>query len=507
VPSGLSNMWCVWATFACALLGSAQIVVQGVVINSLTGDPVPRARVRIERDSEGNPHVAYATANATGKFEFRGLEAGDYGIQVERPGYATFCISGESDECGFTLREGERKSDLMVKLTPAGAIVGRVFDSTGEPMARASVTASGPDIRSADTDDEGRFRIGGLVPGNYFVRADPRESPSPPEIRTDGSVELHHNPTYYPSTIQRNVASRVEVAPGTESAGVEIRLAAGPIVSVSGRVLIPVGAKDMHVAAWRVGGGSSSSSSVPPDGRFTLWRLAPGRYTVNVQGRAVDGRPMTAALNLEVGEVSLTDLELRIIPPFEMKGRVEFSEVPPEPASANRPRIFLEAMQPQTFMVSAEVSGELDFRFGNLPAGRYRLRVSDGYVKSLRLGSAEHEGPIMDLTSGPPGEVVARVAWDVGSISGVVRREDRPLAGARVFCLEEGREAAPLTFTTDPHGAYSLNKLAPGRYRLLVIPANVPFDPRLDDWPEEFESVELHGGEKLLKDLMFKQVN
>lgn len=43
------------------------------------------------------------------------------------------------------LTEGQKKVDFTLKLTPTGAILGRVVDANGEPMENAMVSAgNGP---------------------------------------------------------------------------------------------------------------------------------------------------------------------------------------------------------------------------------------------------------------------------------------------------------------------------------------------------------------------------
>jgi hypothetical protein len=483
-----------------AALGYGQSAVEGIVLDSLTGRPVAHTHVRIELEGEKGPRIIFATSGTDGRFKFRGLEAGEYSIEAEKVGYAPYCNNSDGDECGFTLEDRENKKDLEVKLVPAGAISGRVLDSTGEPVAFASVSTERGG--SARTDDEGRFRIGGLTPGSYRVRADPQHISLPPEIRTDGSAELHHITTYYPGTIQRKLAARVAVAPGAETEGLEIRLAAAPIIRVSGRVLNADRAKQVWISGNQRNGVGLFHSVVRADGTFTLWRLTPGKYVVRVAGELSPGELWASAEQaLQVEQANIEGLEFLIMAPFEVKGHLE-------------PRVGIEDLRVTMRLVGtietmtpADRGTDGAFQFTQVRPGRYQVRLSSGYVKSVRAGPEEIEGSIVDLSRGSPGELIVRVGLDAASVSGMVKRDDKPASGARVVAVEDHPDALipARVAVADQQGNYSLENLAPGRYKLFVATPDVPIAPlNLEDLPDEFATVDLQGGDKLVKELTLK---
>ena len=113
--------------------------------------------------------------------------------------------------------------------------------------------------------------------------------PVPPEIRTDGTREVHYARTYYPDALTVKAGQRVEVGTGAEAMGIDIRLVQTPIVTVSGRVLdVPAGGRTVirAVASAATGGGVQMSNNVKADGSFHIWQLDPGRYTLTAANTA-----------------------------------------------------------------------------------------------------------------------------------------------------------------------------------------------------------------------------
>jgi hypothetical protein len=92
----------------------------------------------------------------------------------------------------FTLKPGEKVSDILFRLVAAAVITGHVTNANGDPMQRIAVVAlrrpseeemedddeprrykaQEQPVALAESDDRGQYRIFGLKPGEYFVRAE-----------------------------------------------------------------------------------------------------------------------------------------------------------------------------------------------------------------------------------------------------------------------------------------------------------------------------------------------
>jgi hypothetical protein len=298
-----------------------------------------------------------------------------------------------------------------------------------------------------------------------------------PEIRTDGTEEFRHGTTYFPS--------RVEVRPGANTAGVEIRLTRIPFVRVSGRVTgIPPGAGHSYVNA-EEGLTASSSAAIAGDGTFELWP-DPGSYRL----RAHAGNGMVSApMEIEVGSANLDNLELRVLPLANISGHLEFDD-----DQVKKPRaITLIEYGSGKAEAPALVAPDNTFRFGNIPAGRYRVNVTSdtAYVKSVRLGSDAAEGSLIDVI-GVPAELSVRLSSATASVSGIVKDASGPAKDTRVTLIGPDLSIRNRTVLTASDGSYSFDRVPPGLWKLTA--GNPDEDP-------SGEAIELHPSDRVSKDL------
>jgi protocatechuate 3,4-dioxygenase beta subunit len=513
-----SSKWAALLALAVAVPAWAQekASVTGTVTNSLTGAPVLRAHVILR----GGQQKFGALTNGEGKFSIAGIPPGSYLVTAERVGFAPPAVSFRAPQ--LALRAGDAKDSVDVKLTPVGAIAGRVLDADGEPIQSVDVSAEGPQSQeSAITDNKGQYRIDGLAPGKYRLKATPEQRHLPPELRTDGSKEFHYMATFYPSVATSKGATRVAVAPGGEVSGIDIALLSTPLIEVSGKVLdVPAGAKGLSIDVTRYEGTEFADDfpvpGVKADGSFVIWGLDPGKYSVTAEVGSNGGSSLQSApFELEVGSSNIEHVELRFIPPFDLTGQLQFEDEQAKeaPKMADSSRRAMErqlSLQPlhEAGMMTpqAEIGEDDSFKLENVEAGRYRVQLSLGnaaYVKSLRLGAVETDGDILDVRNGSGGGVLTlMVSTATGEINGTVSDSKGPVADAMVVLLaESGNESEAMS--TDPGGHYSLKHLRPGKYRLVAGGDEAMMMNRgaLEEYEDFVATVELHAGDKITQDL------
>ena len=146
-------------------------------------------------------------------------------LAAQRNGFARQQYGERGPDRGgtpVTIVAGQALNDIVFRLVPAGAVSGRVTDTTGEPLLgvhiqilRASYDGNGKrtltgvgtaGIAEIRTDDRGEYRAYMLPPGRYYVQATQNLSLTG-EMSDQGYV-----PTYYPNTTDSSSAAAIEVA-------------------------------------------------------------------------------------------------------------------------------------------------------------------------------------------------------------------------------------------------------------------------------------------------------
>ena len=287
--------------------------IQGRIVTADSGAPIRRAEVRAMATTGINRLVV---TDGDGRFELRDMPAGQFRLSVSKSGFITMLYGQRRPleaAVPIDLKQGQRFTANMA-LPRGGAITGRVYDDSGEPLvsvrvlAMRSRTTEGRQrlepVGAADlTDDTGSYRVYGLPPGDYYVSASPprRQAPMPagaplvrPPVRLDVQSSMT---TFYPGTASVDDAQRVTLGVGGEMRA-DIQIGSLRAAVVSGIVLTAAGAPAgdatvtlrsdtvaMGVAAVVSGStlliaGQAITGHTNPDGTFVLPGVPPGPYTL-----------------------------------------------------------------------------------------------------------------------------------------------------------------------------------------------------------------------------------
>lgn len=156
-------------------------VIVGTAADGSTGQPIAGAIVTLNGPGATRPK---ALTGADGRFAFTNLPEGAYTFIVGHSGYFPGQFGAMAPARGgvvLDLADGERRSDIVVKMWKNAAITGRITDEAGDPAVNVAVQAwtRQPAIGVPDgawsaqqttrTDDRGVYRLSGLVPGVWLV--------------------------------------------------------------------------------------------------------------------------------------------------------------------------------------------------------------------------------------------------------------------------------------------------------------------------------------------------
>lgn len=495
-----------------ALDPGALATVEGTVLRADTGELLRRAAVTI-RVAEGRGTPLTVFTDVLGRFRIEGLPPGRYRLTADRNGYVRAEYGQRAPgRAGAVLAvgPGEQLRDVVLRMFPASAITGRVWDEYGDPVIGAQVrlfryryVEGGRQLAlagQAQTNDLGEYRVFGLFPGQYYlvisptrmltVAGVPGEVPAVP-VELPG--EEPSAPTYYPGTADPSRAVPVEIRAGEELRGVDISLARVRAVSVRGRLVRPpenaargdlaLRLTPRGVVSWILGG--SEETPRWPDGDFEFRRVAPGSYIVLAMTMGA-GEAWYAREAVEVGSTDVEGLLLTMLPAAQVYGRVVVEGDPQ--FQFDNVSVRLDAVQSSfgapvpgpasTGGARAGVAAGGGFRIQRLPPDRYQIGIVNlpqgYYPKAARVAGRDILDEGLEVRGGQSVEVELLVSPAGGRATGIVVDEERrPVAAATVVLApEESRRHLQRLYAaaqTDASGQFLLQGLAPGDYLLFAF--------------------------------------
>jgi protocatechuate 3,4-dioxygenase beta subunit len=467
-----------------ALLADApeKCTVSGTVVDSVTGKGVAKAAVYLHPVDTAKSHTAMTITGGDGKFTMVELEPGEYRLRTRRSGYleAGYGARSQGWRGAVLSLEAGQKLEIEHKLVPAGVVRGVVRDRDGEPVEHAHIVAARrtaeygrprlEGVESADTDDRGEYRVGGLAPGRYVILAELRQQEwdtvdhSPAGSRP---AELDV-PTWYPGSPDSSGAAALMVRAGAGLEGIDITLLRRRGYRVSGRLVNrPAGVRPaiaLLPAAEDDAGDFVPHTTVRNSaGEFEFRNVPPGSYLLKAG---------FVSMPLTVGSADVEGVRVEFGPPAEVKGKITIEG---EAAGARVSEVFLTYDGRRG--ASLAVRPDLTFQANFVEPRKYEVRVEHGepwrlYVKSMRSGERDVLADGLTVAGGStPLDIV--LAADGARVDGVVTNvEGKALLGATVVLAPveglRGRWDLYRSATTDPFGKFAFDPAAPGEYRLFA---------------------------------------
>ncbi|HKT81250.1 MAG TPA: carboxypeptidase regulatory-like domain-containing protein [Vicinamibacterales bacterium] len=485
-------------------------------MTDISNQPLNRVKVTLEsvlddQTMSGTAGVAPSAAvtDDNGQFELAGVPAGTYRLKAARPGFLAMEFGQPRPrQHGRTIHvnAGDRLDGLAVALPLASMLSGTVVTAQGDPIAGAVVEAldfrpspsRSPAVPSgrATTNDVGEFLIGGLLPGDYLVRAKP---PGRPERTTSEALDSGNSPTFYPGTPNRSQASSIALALGQEVSGLIVPLVRSSAARIVGYVETAGGQRlpGMTVNLYAVDRlpdgdsverATSLTAESTADGTFEIARVPPGEYIVRTAVSSAERASQLVA-------VSGLDVSVVLRPRFDavVEGTITADDATAPPFDARVVRVLPVAVDGRGDDRPVSPVSSRDFRFRIADwVGPHLLRV-EGLPAGWNLKAVRMNG--IDITEQPfePPSIedgVTRLEVIVTPRTTALEGEVRTAAGTAaseglvvVFSSDASSwgvaSRAVRTGEIGPDGRFAVRGLLPGTY--FVAAQDVVLDREWED--------------------------
>lgn len=504
LPAGIAG--------ARAQLDGEGLAIYGTVMRPGTRERVADARVLIET-RRGRQVIV--TTGPDGRFRLTGLEAGEYDVSPVLPDSDDERRRASVRTETLRLGRGEFPPDLVVWMPSRVRVSGRVSGPDGQPLPDMEVSLwrlgwSGERtlLMAMDTpwgprtDGEGRYELY-APPGEYYVEA--------------RAVSADNYPRhYYPGVLYPEEAAPVVLRAGVDLIGIDITMGDTGLYRVRFSLdLPPLPGLTEPPSAYLAEDAVLLGALINPVG---LGRIAVGRLWYGVPLERIGEHTWELGQLLGPGEYDLSlscDAgallrQLRLLgydpdlyrQPFRIvntritvnpddadgAGHIDLGTIPVPPRVTVAGRVLVRGLDRGSIDVAelrltpGNVSVAADGTFiveDNMPVrtrfGFAPRSIPEGwYVESIRSGALDVLREGLDLTRGRPDPVQIVIAEGTVRIQGTTRNDDGELIpGARVVLIpplqERGWQTRFPTAVASSSGAYLLEEIPPGDYRVLAL--------------------------------------
>jgi protocatechuate 3,4-dioxygenase beta subunit len=388
------------------------------------GDPVPGARIDLhwqaflpeEPDRPvGEPILRNTRADGEGRFELRGLPAGEARVSVAAPAFVP--LEGVKVDLPRPSTAGE----LRLVLERGALLQGRVTNADGEPVPAVRIGVSGA---SASTNDDGLYWLEGAELGRQEV------------------ILLH--PSY------GRLAKPFEIRPGVNVLDVAFE----PGVEVAGRVIDetgkPVPGARVELAPENRFEPRQYRDVAGEDGRFRLTPVLAGKYRLKAgaDGFTDTEHPGT----IQVAGEPVSNVEITLEKGAVLSGKILGL------AAEDLPRVEVEARGDSGVTVPAWTDGR----------GRYEVRslAPGDWTVTARLWDDQRQARTRVAIRRSDREVTRDLEFEKRlALTVQVLYDEEPLPDARIS-LRGQRITAERTAMTDYEGRVRFEDLAQETYRI-----------------------------------------
>ena len=490
--------------------------IAGFVVKIGNNEPLSKAVVTLSSTDGGRGQMYSASTSTDGRFLLDKIPPGKYRLAANRSSYVRYEFGARGPGrrgLDITIGAGQKMTQIVMPLSPAATITGRVFDRDGEPLAYVSVQAMKYTYQDGDrvlnvvqaavTNDLGEYRLFWLQPGQYFVSTTYDSSPQRGGFGGRGvfigprggnpgiqSVEATEDeariPIYYPGTADPQAAAPINLQAGTVFSGVDLTVSAVHTFSVSGQVISsatgqPVSNVNVVLEPRQRPGTRGpiirSRTNGANKGAFEIGGVIPGMYDLVAISNDRNNR-MSARVPVDVGGSDIQNVSVMLSPGFMVPGHVTIEGASQDPT---RIRITLRpsasGMQFGGAIPAAPVQADGSFALQQVGQDTYRLNwngLARGfYVKTARLGAVDVLKDVLRLDRQPTVPLEVVISSNTGTVDATVVTDKQEPSINTTFVLvpsPELRFRSDLyrTGATDATGHLHLDGVPSGDYKAFA---------------------------------------
>jgi Carboxypeptidase regulatory-like domain len=409
--------------------------VSGIV---LAADGGPLGAVSLRLSSRSGDLARETRSDTDGSFEIADVPDGAYALRAEQEGYSPATLEP-------VVVAGAPVSGLELRLRRGGAVTGSLLGLKPDELGHVEVVALGPawPLRNGTIDPQGHYRVDGLAPGEWTVRA---------RISLTG----------------RQARGRITI--GGEGDQEALDLDFGKGLTLSGRVTksgAPLANTGVVARGQRTVAGGAAMTD--PDGHYRIEGLERGSYEVTVF--TLGARAASSRKQVSLDADSVLDIDL---PTGGIHGRVlESADGSPIPGAV----VTLSGDDEMEGLdVIADARGS--FQLAEVAAGPWTARARQQGYGVARQGITVGAGEDVELTFKL--ERTSGLSLDVAGPHGPVESVDLAVIDGAGHLLLAGE------LTASERGRVNLEGLPSGSYEVLLeapdsavgrFPLQVPSDP------------------------------
>jgi carboxypeptidase family protein len=485
--------------------------ISGTVVDALSGQPVARAQVSIDLQSERDSTLATTTGD-DGRFAFENLAAGTYALSARRKGYLNQAYKQhEFFSTAIIVGPDLHSEDLRFELRPDASVSGQVFDERNEPVRNAQVMLLCQGLRlgrratwqqeQVMTDDQGHYRFGHLPPGTYFVSvsaqpwyaqhvARQHAAPNPAQdffqepAGGDPALDVTYPVTFFSNATEISAASPITLHPGdTEMADITLRVV--PALHLVIRYSPSSESEQFYVqqitqhVADGVNQGLPVETAQPEPGVFEIMGLPPGRMSLGLAS-SKGNESTSGSQTIQHGGDS--EIDASDAPPsatvkaneptsrsqtLQLTGDTEINASDAPPSATVSGVITMDNDSPLSgpaflrlhsvatgavFDTQSEANGEFSFNGQAIPAGTYGVIIAQppaSAVRSMSAIGAKVSGRTVEIGSSPDVRLSVVISKGSGVVKGFALKDGKPADGVMIVLVPQNPEHNLVLFRRD----------------------------------------------------------